>query len=69
MDNASASLNEEDCQMCQWERDQTDEQFTLLANLDKTGILTHEGAFYSLSHHVSSLTVHLVPILLHAPPD
>lgn len=30
MDNASASLNEENCQAFQWEKDQMDEQFTLL---------------------------------------
>ena len=29
MDNASASLNEKNCQAFQWEDDQTDEQFTL----------------------------------------
>lgn len=35
MDNASASLNEGNCQSIQREGDQTDEQFTLSGNLDK----------------------------------
>lgn len=35
MDNASANLNEGNCQTFQWEIDQMDEQFTLPGRLDK----------------------------------
>lgn len=67
MDNASANLNEENCQTFQRESDQTDEQFTLLVNLDKLRFWHIKELFILFFHHVSSLTVHLMAALLHPP--